>query len=126
MPVKRSRKSAVRRKITPEKAVCRQIEDYLTAHRIRYFSSEVYDGPTPRAWLKVGEKGMADYTAFIQHPSGPADAFLILHIETKAAKGKQSFVQKMWQQTEEASNRYYIIAKDYTDVERWLREHVCL
>jgi len=134
MPVKRSRKSAVRRKVTPEKAVCSQIENYLTAHRIRYFSNEVYSGPTKSgAWLKVGEKGMSDYSAFVPvcNPIKPGtklypDYFRILHIEVKAAKGSQRLEQKVWQQMEEADGRYYIIAKDYTDVERWLHEKGCL
>lgn len=129
------------RKVTPEAAACRQITDYLTAHGIRYFSNEVYRGPTKSgAWLNVGEQGMADYTAFVPfdlarcldtcglsltplaRKSMRSDLFLLLHIEVKAQRGKQSPIQKAWQEAEETDGRYYIIANGYEPVEAWLKQ----
>ena len=139
MPTKKSirkhakKAAAYRRKATPESGVSGQIVDYLNAHGIRSVRNDVVRG-------RIVGGGYID----TQHPRGTADrtayvpyrvkhevtglwvtlpgAFRILHIETKAPRGKQSPEQVVWQSLVESYGEHYIVAKSYEPIEAWLRE----
>ena len=122
MATKRARRRRVSRKrksTTPESLAAGQITDFLTAHAIRYKRNQVGVARYGSHFVKYGEKGEADYTAFV--PAGDRK-FYILNIECKAENGRQSYEQKLWQQLVEAMGEFYIVARSYEPVRDWLKE----
>lgn len=123
---KRAKKSRAPRprKKTPEGLVASQITDFLTAHHIRYTRNNVGVARYGNHYVKYGENGAADYTAFV--PAKEPRTFYILNIETKAPKATQRAHQELWQQLVESMGEFYILARSYEPVEAWLKERKVL
>lgn len=123
MPVKkqirRVRKAA--RRITPEGGLRSLVQDYLSARRIRWTRNQVGKLKIGARYVTFGEKGQADITAHVPHPTVER-AFYILHIETKGT-GEQEYDQKIWQAGVEASGEFYIVVKKLEQVIDWLEAH---
>jgi hypothetical protein len=106
---------------TPESYVALQICDYLTAHNIRYRRNQVGRAQFGKYSVPFGEKGEADYTAYIPVPNAKG-TFYILHIECKAKNGRHAEIQKDWRDMVERYGEYYLVAKSYEPVESFLKE----
>lgn len=110
------------RKVGPESSLQRLVCDYLTARGIRWKRNNVGVAKYGSHFVRYGEKGEADVTAYVRHPAAD-DAFRILNLEFKAPDGRQRYEQKIWQSCVEASGEYYLLVKSLDQVERWLKEH---
>lgn len=117
------------RKSTPEGAIVKAILDYLAARRVMAFRMNTgamkaeYNGK-PR-FMRFGMPGMADIVAFRSRSRGVDDKgnwcefqeIIPLWIEVKAPTGKQSEIQKSFQQQVEAEGHRYVVARSIADVE---------
>jgi hypothetical protein len=96
-----------------EKHVQKAILDYLAAKRVLAFrmNSGMLRNPAGRP-VTFGVPGMADVLAFInwQYAIQP------LWIECKAPRGKQTEIQKSFQEQVEAHGHKYLIARQLEDV----------
>lgn len=101
---------------TPEGFVLDAILDYLQAKRILAFRMNVGTARMGSRFVQFGVPGMADILAF-----GPAESYvqpvIVMWIECKAPKGKQSELQKSFQHLVEENGHRYIIARSIEDVE---------
>jgi hypothetical protein len=70
-------------------------------------------------FMRFGTPGMADIVAYPTSCAVPA----VIWVECKAAKGKQSELQKSFQKLVEGAGHVYIIARSVDDVEKWLKEN---
>lgn len=109
-----------------ENDIQRAILDYLAAEHVLAFRMQVgafsseYKGKT--RFMRVGTPGMADILAFPLHP----DDWSVMQphplwIEVKIEKGKQSDLQKSFQEQVEREGHRYIIARSIEDVKEALR-----
>ena len=118
--------------MTPEGAVLRQIMDYLAARHVLAFRMQVgavsaqHEGK--KRFMRFGTAGMADVLAFHKRRAGwlsnPAikgdyrtDIITPTWIEVKAPKGKQSPLQKSFQEMVEREGHLYIVARSIDDLE---------
>jgi hypothetical protein len=116
---------------TPEGAVKRAILDYLAARHILAFRMQsgvsFAEHKGRKRAIPYGVAGMADVLAFpwtfVDDPVRNKDIRMVipLWIECKAAKGKQSELQRSFQAQVEAEGHRYIIARGIEDVEAALR-----
>ncbi|HEY1209161.1 MAG TPA: hypothetical protein VGE85_07320 [Terracidiphilus sp.] len=118
--------------MTPEGQVLKAVLDYLAARHILAFRMNTLAMPTPdgKRFIKAGVPGMADVLAFSFEQCGePIDedhrcygrSIVPLWIECKAAKGKQSELQKSFQEQVEREGHRYIVARSIEDVEQALK-----
>ena len=75
-----------------------------------------------KRFMRFGTPGCADILAFRQcgYHRGYDISQWVYWIEVKTAKGKQSELQKSFQQKVESEGHLYIIARGIEDVERYL------
>lgn len=113
--------------MTPEGAVLRQILDWLAAKHILAFRMQVGgmagENSGKKWFMRFGTPGMADILAFPRSLSKNAYLDITLPplwIECKAAKGRQSELQKSFQAQVERDGHRYIIARSVDDVEATL------
>lgn len=122
MPVKRSRKSAVRRaprRSTPEGLVLRSLLDLLAAKRILAFRMNTGAIKFGERFVRFGTVGMADILAFPKLNGFPSP----LWIEAKGPDGRQSHEQKMFQQVVESDLHDYLLCNDSVALEEHLRRY---
>ena len=104
--------------MTPEGQVLRSIMDYLAVRRV--FALRLNTGAMSGAYkgkkwfVRFGTPGLSDIVAF---PNGKPALF----IEVKAAKGKQSDLQKDFQQQVESAGCAYVLARSIDDVAKVIR-----
>lgn len=106
-----------------EAAVVRQSRDYLDilrcANKLEYKFIHV---PRPREGQYLEQRqahsmaGMADLLIFLP-------GMLVLHIEFKSDKGKQSQAQKRWQSELEAIGHKYYVVREVERLVEILAEH---
>ena len=112
------------RKQTPEGAVLKIILDWLAAKHILGFRQNTGAGSAEhngkKRFMRFGTPGMADILAFPVRRSERgkiiAGYSAPLWIEVKAAKGKQSDLQKSFQAQVEAEGHLYVLARSLDDV----------
>ncbi len=129
---KMPRKCASKR-VTPGSGLQGLVIDYLAARRIRVRRNNVGTAKYGRVYVKYGEPGMADLTAYVPTYHVPrlfADGatckmFYVLNLEIKAGADRQSYAQKIWQAGVEASGEFYLIVRSLDDVIAWLDAHSC-
>jgi hypothetical protein len=121
--------------VTPEGAVLKAVLQYLAARHVLAFRMSTLAMPTPdgKRFIKAGVPGMADVLAFPHKEVrfGPCadrassiklgETIEPFWIECKAAKGKQSELQKSFQAQVEREGHRYIIARSVEDVEAALK-----
>jgi hypothetical protein len=73
-------------------------------------------------FMRFGTPGMADIVAYPTSCAVPA----VMWIECKAAKGRQSELQKSFQKLVQDAGHAYVIARSVDDVENWLKENGAL
>ena len=73
-----------------------------------------------KRFVRFGTPGCADILAFKTVHIGILNILNIYWIECKTAKGKQSELQKSFQQKVESEGHIYILARGIEDVERYL------
>jgi hypothetical protein len=107
---------------TPEGAILKQILDYLAARNILAFRMQTgavaneYKGK--KRFMRFGTPGMADVLAFpVDHYGNATFIRCPLWIEVKSSTGKQSELQKSFQEQVEDHGHNYIIARSIEDVE---------
>lgn len=86
-----------------EAPVKRVIMDYLAAKHVMAFRMNTGAVKTGNQFFRFGVVGMADILAF-------TDKGLVVWIETKGTKGKQSEWQLSFQQMVEARGHAYVLA----------------
>lgn len=110
---------------TPEGYVKHAIMEYLAAKRIfavRMNSGMQIGTHKGKNWaIRMNAPGTADILALPRWGSPHCFYIQPLWIECKAAKGKQSEVQKSFQAQVEAEGHFYILARSIEDVEAALR-----
>jgi hypothetical protein len=100
--------------MTPEGALLKAVLQYLSARHILAFRMNTLAMPTAdgKRFIKAGVPGMADVLAFPQVNGYPG----ICWIEVKAEKGKQSPLQRSFQEQVEREGHRYILARSVDDV----------
>ena len=115
-----------------EAAVQRAILDYLAARHVLAFRMQSgatmssYKGKT--RLVRYGTPGMADILAMPIDVNSVCEALLAVRpiwIECKAEKGKQSELQKSFQQQVESHGHKYVVARSIQDVEDALPSFLC-
>lgn len=107
----------MRGKSTPEGAVLRSVLDFCAVNRILAFRMNTgamrseYNGKA--RFMRFGTPGMADVLAFPYRK--------VLWIECKAQSGRQSDLQKTFEQQVTGEGHHYIVARSTGDVELWLK-----
>jgi len=96
-----------------EKDVLKQVSQYLRLKRCLVYRMNTGAGifqnqNGPRRFVKFGEKGMADVLAFTKRS--------VIWVECKGGSGKQSELQKKFQEDVEAYGHTYIVAKSIDDL----------
>jgi hypothetical protein len=114
--------------VTPEGALQSCILDWLAAKRVLAFRQNTGAVKTEKRFFRFGVPGMADILAFHNRiictcpEHEECDVFIQpVWIEVKAPKGKQSELQKSFQQQVEAEGHRYILARSVEDVEEALQ-----
>jgi hypothetical protein len=107
----------------PEACVQRAILDLLTVERIWHvrLNSRTVMLPGIKGRMRpvhFGSPGMADILAAPILQTSP----LMLWIEVKAPKGKQSKDQKLFEQSVTEAGQFYLLARSSDDVFEWLRD----
>jgi hypothetical protein len=99
------------------------ILDWLAAKRVLAFRQNTGAVKTEKRFFRFGVAGMADILAFAKvvrsdgiHVTG-IECILPVWIEVKAPKGKQSELQKSFQQQVEAEGHMYVLARTLEDVQ---------
>lgn len=105
--------------MTPEGSILRTVLDWLVAERILAFRMNTGAAKIDGRFMRFGTPGMADIVAYPTSCAVPA----VIWVECKAAKGKQSELQKSFQKLVEGAGHVYIIARSVDDVEKWLKEN---
>lgn len=102
---------------TPEGALQRLVMDYLAAEHIFSLRMNTGTAKIDNRFVSFGLPGMADILAF---PRGrmwvTKSQQEILWIELKAPKGKQSPLQKSFQEKVESEGHRYVLAYSLDDV----------
>ena len=98
---------------TPEGYVQGAIMDWLAAKHILAFRMNTGTAKIENRFIRFGTPGMADILAFAKDGT-------VTWIECKAAKGKQSEVQKSFQRQVEENGHSYILAYSINDVEAYV------
>jgi hypothetical protein len=112
---------------TPEGAILQLILDWLKAEHILAFRNNVLAMPTAdgKRFIKAGTPGMADILAFDDWQPASISARLRLSvptwIEVKAKGGKQSELQKSFQEQVESHGHRYIVAHSLEDAQEALK-----
>jgi hypothetical protein len=121
--------------MTPEACVLRSVLDLLAAKRILAFRNNVgvmrgaHKGKN--YFVKFGTVGMADVVCFprlkgmYQAPNSNilySNPPLILWIECKSGKGKQTPDQQGFQKIVEAEGHSYVVIRDVNQLISWLKE----
>ena len=111
--------------MTPEGRILNAILQYLAARHILAFRNNVLAMPTAdgKRFIKAGTPGMADIVAFTQcgyHRSRDISQW-VWWLEVKTATGKQSELQKSFQQQVESHGHRYAVVRSVEDVEELLR-----
>ncbi len=131
---KRSPRKAARRRITPGSSLQSTVIAYLVqVRKIRVRRNNVGTAKFGNHFVKYGEVGEADLTAYVPTYHVPrvfADGttckmFYILNCEIKAGADRQRSEQKVWQAGVEASGEFYLIVRSLDDVIDWLAAHDC-
>ena len=116
------------KRLTPESALKKLVLDYLAAKRIHVRRNQVGMMDVGGRKVPFGEKGEADCTAYVPFMTvlwkpHEVKTFIILNLEFKAPKGKQSAHQKAWQADAEARGEFYLVVKSLDEVIAWLEAH---
>ena len=118
---------------TPEGAILRSIMDYLAARHVfavRMNSGTQIGAHKGKKWaIHMNAPGTADILAFVSQWRGVDDKgnwcefreIMPLWIEVKAAKGKQSELQKSFQAQVEREGHRYAVCRSIEDVETALK-----
>lgn len=118
--------------MTPEGAILKSVLDYLAAEHVLAFRMNTLAMPTPdgKRFIKAGTPGMADVLAFpwtkqvLRATTGnysvQATAILPVWLEVKASKGRQSDLQKSFQDWVETEGHRYAIVRSIEDVKEAL------
>lgn len=117
---------------TPEGAILKQILDYLAARHILAFRQNTgavaSEHKGKKRFMRFGVPGMADILAFvpvqcIDHPDGTSSIRLpcVIWLEVKTATGKQSELQRSFQQQAERHGHRYAVVRSVDDVEALLK-----
>jgi hypothetical protein len=109
--------------VKPEACVQRAILDLLTVERIWHVRLNSRTVMMPGAGGRMrpvyfGSPGMADILAAPILRTSP----LMLWIEVKAPKGKQSEDQKLFERSVTEVGQFYLLARSSDDVFEWLRD----
>lgn len=107
--------------MTPEGAVQNTILDWLAAKHILAFRMNTGAVKTDKRFFRFGVPGMADVLAFTKERietacNGTIEGVVPVWIECKAPSGRQSELQKSFQQQVEAEGHIYIVARCLEDV----------
>jgi len=94
--------------VTPEGAILRLIQDWLTAKSILHFRMQTGALPVGKRFVRFGTPGCADLLAF---PVGQ-----VTWIECKTPTGRQSELQKSFQVLVERHGHRYLLARSLDDV----------
>jgi hypothetical protein len=121
---KRARKSR-----TPESGVLAEILQCLRNHRILCFrmntGAHLSEYKGRKQLVRYGVRGMADVLAFAHVTESTHErensGTRVVWIEAKAAKGKQSPDQSIFQQVVEADGHWYVVVRSYEELEAYLR-----
>ena len=105
-----------------ETKISKSIMEYLAARHILAFRQNtgavVSEYKGKQRFMRFGTPGMADLLAFVNSPF----AGLIVHwLEVKTATGKQSELQKSFQNQVEAAGHRYSVVRSIEDVETALK-----
>jgi hypothetical protein len=99
--------------MTPEGQILKAVLDYLAARHILAFRMNTGSLKDSRGIpVRFGTPGMADVLAFPQVNGYPD----ICWIECKAAKGKQSPLQRSFQEQVEKEGHRYVVARSIEDL----------
>ena len=109
------------KKSTPEGAVLRASLDWLTAQRILAFRMQVGgmsgENAGKRWFMRFGTPGMSDVLAFRQDKSiYDPQRITPCWLEMKAVDGKQSALQKSFQEQVESYGHVYAIIRSIEDL----------
>jgi hypothetical protein len=109
-----------------EKEIQRAILDYLAARHILAFRQNTgavaseYKGK--KRFMRFGTPGMADVYCLVKLPCECGRlCTTIVYIEVKNEKGKQSELQRFFEQDVTREGAKYIVARSVEDVERSLK-----
>lgn len=116
---------------TPEGAIQSSILEYLSIEKIWHcrMQSRTFQVPGKGGKLRpmfVGTVGMADILAIPKVQNGYVWGVLetiVLWIECKAGKGRQSAAQKEFEDEVCKAGHYYLVAHSIDDVRDWLKSH---
>jgi len=102
---------------TPESYVLASIREYLAVKRIRTIRMQAGAVQDRRGIpVRMHSPGTADLLAFVPYWEGSNDAYIPTWIEAKAPNGKQSTLQKEFQESVEADGHRYILAYGIDDL----------
>lgn len=114
-----------------ESDIQKAILDYLAARHVLAFRMQTGQAKMGDRYVRFGTPGMADILAFPHIPivlfkgenryETIIDRLLPLWIEVKADKGKQSPLQKSFQEQVEDEGHRYIVARSIEDVKEALK-----
>ena len=93
-----------------EAQIQQAILDYLTIKGVLAFRMNTGAFKVDNRFIRCGSPGMADILAFV--PTGDP-----LWIEVKSDTGKQSTIQKWFQEMVESHGHTYIVARSIEDVQ---------
>ena len=105
--------------MTPEGQVLQAVLQWLTAERILAFRMNTGAAKIDGRFMRFGTPGMADIVAYPTSCAVPA----VVWVECKAARGKQSELQKSFQKLVEAAGHAYLIVRSVDDVALWLKQN---
>jgi hypothetical protein len=109
--------------MTPEGYVLDAVMDYLAANHIFAFRMQVGAAKIDKRFVRFGVPGCADILAFPIRCGCPEwcpkcdNHQRVVWIECKAPNGKQSALQKSFQEQVEAQGHRYILARSISDLE---------
>jgi len=117
--------ASTRRSKGPESVIQHSILDYLAAKHIFALRMQTGALKIDQRFVRFGTPGCADILAFpaVCFPKNVRRVWQVVWIECKAAKGRQSDLQKSFQRQVESIGHIYILARSIEDVEDVLLYH---
>jgi hypothetical protein len=116
---------------TPESYVLKAVMEYLAFKRIWHCRMNTGAVKTGNRFIRYGTPGMADilatpkltcyYATGMEMKNCGAQYPVMLWLECKAPKGKQSPAQLAFQREVEAQGHFYLLVRSIDDVEDWLK-----
>ena len=111
-------------KQTPESALLRLVLDYLAAQHILAFRMNTGAVKTENRFFRFGVPGMGDVLAFPVVKSTDGVHIVVMSfivptwLELKAAKGKQTELQKSFQAQVEGEGHRYAVIRNLEDLKK--------